>query len=130
MSKLSFLLKYISAQLYDGCILIALFFAFTALCLLATHGIAIPPATRWYQCSLVAIGIGYYLSSTLHGGQTIGMRAWRLRLTTETDFLRWQQIVKRMVLFIPALFLSLMSWQNPQQILHKWTKTRIVQWPY
>ena len=53
----------------------------TALVFLATRrGIA--PGTLWYQAYLLAVAFAYYGISWRLGGQTIGMKAWRLRATT------------------------------------------------
>ncbi|KTC76826.1 RDD family protein [Legionella brunensis] len=117
--------KYLAAQIYDSFIIIALFFAFTTLCLIANHGFAIPPATRWYQLSLLGLFIGYYLLSVVYGGQTIGMRAWRLQLQTDLGRPSWQQAIGRLLLIFPALLGGLLSFKNQQQLLYRWTKTKL-----
>ncbi|ASQ44899.1 RDD family protein [Legionella clemsonensis] len=119
------LFRYIAAQIYDSFILTALSFGFTAICLLTTHGMAIAPATKWYQYSLLTLFIGYYLTSIRHGGQTIGMRAWRLQLISDNGKLNWWQAAGRLILVLPALAGGLLRFRNPQQLLYRWTKTRL-----
>lgn len=118
--------RYFAAQLYDSFVLIALFFAFTALCLFATHGDAIPPASHWYQFSLLGIFFSYYLFSIHRGGQTIGMRAWRLQITTDEGMPNYSQLIKRLLLILPALLTSLIVFRSPQQPLYRWTKTKLI----
>lgn len=120
------LFKYLAAQLYDGFILLALFFAFTAVCLCINHGVAIPPASRWYQFSLLAIFLIYYLLSICCGGKTIGMRAWRLAIITEQGNPRLLQATMRLILLIPAMLGALLLWQNPQTFVLRWTKTELI----
>lgn len=120
------LFKYFAAQLYDGFILLALFFAFTAVCLLINHGVAIPPASHWYQLSLLAIFLIYYLLSISYGGKTIGMRAWRLELVAERGNPSLFQAATRLMLVIPAVLIALIMWQNPQRLLLSWTKTKLI----
>ncbi|WED43187.1 RDD family protein [Legionella cardiaca] len=119
------LLKYIAAQIYDGLILLALFFAFTVLCIFINHGLAIPPATRWYQIGLTLLFISYYIISIIYGGQTIGMRAWRLQLCTDKGFPNFQQATTRLFLTVPAIIYGLLCLKNPQTPLYNWTKTRL-----
>ncbi|WP_019215307.1 RDD family protein [Legionella tunisiensis] len=119
-------LKYLASQLYDGFILLALFFAFTAICLSTTHGVAIPPASRWYQVSLLAIFLMYYLLSICYGGKTIGMRAWHLVIITEQGNPSLLQAIMRLILLIPAALGALIKWENPQKLLLRWTKTELV----
>ena len=72
-------IRFISALIYDLIIACTLLFAFTAICLIANKNQAIAPGTPWYQISLVVIVLLYYVLSLRYGGQTIGMRAFRLK---------------------------------------------------
>lgn len=77
---------------YDGLIQLALFFLGTALLLPATGGLAIAPGNPWYGAYLLAIGFLYNAWFWRHGGQTVGMRAWRLRLLdARGGRIGWQQ---------------------------------------
>jgi uncharacterized RDD family membrane protein YckC len=62
---------------------------FTFGALLFTHGAAVVPANAgaWvylYRAGLVLVIAGYYLLNWLRSGQTLGMRAWRLRVVTDS----------------------------------------------
>lgn len=72
--------RRLAASAYDGLIQLALFFAGTALLLPLTGGQALAPGNPWYVAYLIAISLIYNGWSWTHGGQTIGMRSWRLRL--------------------------------------------------
>jgi uncharacterized RDD family membrane protein YckC len=73
-----------AALVYDAFLLTALLMVFTAGALFFTKGHAIVPETAgaWvyaYRAGLVAVIAGYYMVNWLRSGQTLGMRAWRLR---------------------------------------------------
>jgi uncharacterized RDD family membrane protein YckC len=73
-----------AALVYDSFLLLALLMVFTAVALLFTHGVAVLPDTAgpgwWlYRIGLLAVIGGYYVLNWVRSGQTLGMRAWRLR---------------------------------------------------
>ncbi|HEX5539329.1 MAG TPA: RDD family protein [Methylophilaceae bacterium] len=75
------LLRRLASLLYDGLLLLAILFVatflFIALCGDATHG-----ALRYVlQAYLYAVAACYFLWCWLHGGQTLAMQTWRIRLT-------------------------------------------------
>jgi uncharacterized RDD family membrane protein YckC len=81
--------RRLAALIYDAVLLAALLMVYTAGALFFTHGAAVLPATAgpWaylYRAGLVAIVAGYYLLNWMKSGQTLGMRAWRLRAVTDT----------------------------------------------
>lgn len=76
--------RQLAAMTYDGLIVVALLMLLTASILLARGGIAFDPASAWFRAALVAAVWAYFAWSWTHGGQTVGMRAWRLRLR-QTD---------------------------------------------
>lgn len=81
-----YLLRRLGAAAYDTLICAALIMAvgllFTALMGGATEGMRGPgPAGRaLIQLALVAVPAAYFLVSWTRGGQTVGMRPWRLRV--------------------------------------------------
>ncbi|HAT2139791.1 TPA: RDD family protein [Legionella pneumophila] len=120
-----FFIKYSGALIYDLIIVSILFFAYTSALLLFTHGQAIPPATRWYQLSLFSIAFVYYYGSIRCGGQTVGMKAWKFKLTTESGKkLSRQQIIARFFYFIPATLIAPFCLKGSYVLLHQWTQTR------
>ncbi len=78
-----------AALLYDALLLAALMLLFTtALVMLFTRSAILPEtAGAWvylYRAALLAIVIGYYVLNWIRSGQTLGMRAWRLRAVDDT----------------------------------------------
>lgn len=122
-----FFIRYLAALSYDAMIMIVLFFVLTAFFLLCNGGHAIPPATLWYQISLLGIALSYYYSSIRFGGQTLGMRAWRFKLSaTPQAQLSRQQILGRIVYFIPTLLIAPFYFKTNYTLLNRWTKTEFV----
>jgi len=81
--------RRLAALVYDAVLLSALLMIFTAGALLFTHGAAVVPATAGagvyaYRTGLVAVITGYYMLNWLRSGQTLGMRAWRLRAVNDS----------------------------------------------
>lgn len=76
--------RRLGALLYDGVALAALWFGATALLLaLVTGGEAVPPGNPWFTSFLTVVAAAYFLVSWRHGGQTLGMRAWKLVLVAD-----------------------------------------------
>ncbi|HEX5539356.1 MAG TPA: RDD family protein [Methylophilaceae bacterium] len=93
------LLRRLASLLYDGLLLVAILFVatflFIALCGDATHGVL-----RYVlQAYLYAVAACYFLWCWLHGGQTLAMQTWRIRLTNiEGLAISPAQAVKRYLL--------------------------------
>lgn len=124
-----FYIRYFGALIYDGIILIALFFLFTTACLFCRHGTAIPPASLWYQLTLLFIIYGYYFLSYRRGGQTIGMRAWHIKLVSlkeSENQLSKKQTQARFFLIIPAFICAIVRIKSPMKLLKDWTKSHII----
>lgn len=73
------LLLRLLAMLYDLMVLIALWMGTAAIALAVTRG-ALDATHPVYRLTLLAVAAGYLVISWRFSGQTIGMRAWRLRL--------------------------------------------------
>lgn len=91
------------AMLYDGLLLIALWFGVSALVLGMSAGLlAEPDRPLWlasiHRISLVLVTVGFFGGFWTHGGQTLGMRAWRLRLVSSPDqgAVNWKQSLLRL----------------------------------
>ena len=76
------LFKRLAAFCYDLLLLVGLVASFTLLVVLV-HGGAIGPGSLWLQLALLAIVIVFFCGFWVHGGQTLGMRAWRIRVVQE-----------------------------------------------
>ncbi len=76
--------RRVAALIYDALLLAALMLIFTTALVMLVARSAIVPQTAgfWayvYRGALLAIIVGYYVINWTRSGQTLGMRAWRLR---------------------------------------------------
>jgi uncharacterized RDD family membrane protein YckC len=93
--------RYLAAICYDWLLLLAVLFAATALLLPFNGGQAFSHQQWFYPLYLLAVSFYYYGGFWVHGGQTLGLRAWRLKvLTLNHQPMNWQQAALR---FIGAL---------------------------
>jgi uncharacterized RDD family membrane protein YckC len=76
----SSLRRRLAAIAYDAVLLSAVLFMLTLVLVAAREGRAIPPDSLWYTFLLAGVCFFYFTGSWVHGGQTVGMRAWRLAL--------------------------------------------------
>ena len=72
-----------AALCYDALLLLALLAVLTALLIGLRGGAAIPPQTWWFQGLVIGICTLFYSWFWTHGGQTLGMRAWRIRVVRD-----------------------------------------------
>jgi len=79
-SSFSLLWRRAIAFLYDSLLLISVYFLVTAISLPLNDGHAIEHFS--FKIILFAIGYLFFDWFWRHGGQTLGMRAWRLQLET------------------------------------------------
>lgn len=122
-----FYIKYLCAQCYDFFIIASLSLTFTAICLVLRQGHSIPPQSLWYQLALLLLFFAYYWYSVKHGGQTIGMRAWRFRLIScKGGQLTATQVALRLVFYFPALFVAPFCLKTPAHLLRRWSQTKLV----
>lgn len=100
----------LAAAVYDLFPLIALWMLTTALLLFAAHGevdVAHPPRAYHLalQAALLAVTAAYFVVSWSRGGQTIGMRAWRLHVVAEDGVpLPWLRALLRFAVALLSLF--------------------------
>jgi uncharacterized RDD family membrane protein YckC len=89
--------RRLAAQIYDLFLLIALLFIATALLLPFTAGEAISAQqTLIYRIYLTVISFFFYGWFWTHGGQTLGMRAWKIKvLTLDQKKINWTQSLLR-----------------------------------
>ncbi|KTC70191.1 RDD family protein [Legionella birminghamensis] len=73
-------IRCIAALLYDCLVLAALAFILTGIAVFLNHGQAISPGNHYLQAALLLLIVSYYFVSLRFGGQTIGMRSWKLGL--------------------------------------------------
>ncbi|WP_425490459.1 RDD family protein [Dyella mobilis] len=102
------------ALVYDLVAVLAIVMVVGLVCQLATHGQLITTGTQvhiawWYQPLQAIVVAAYFVVSWLRGGQTLGMRPWRIRVTNGNGApLTWQQaLIRALVAALPLLFLFL-----------------------
>jgi len=89
---------------YDLLLLAALLFMFTLCLFPLTGGRAIEPGTLWYRASLAAIVVLFFTGFWVRGGQTLGMKAWRLRLVARDGGpVRWPSALARFAASLVSL---------------------------
>ena len=79
--------RRLAAATYDGLLLLAVLMLVTALLQLFTHGEAITRSSvgvyEYPYCALLILCVsGFYLPAWTRRGQTLGMKAWNIRLET------------------------------------------------
>jgi len=127
------------ALIYDLFPVGALWFAGSAI-VYALHGLQpVQPgswAARLELVWLLTLAFGYYAISWRRGGQTLGMRAWRLRLVGVDDRKPgWSALLARWLLAWPSLLLAgsgwIAAWFDPHRdALHdRWSSTRVLRLP-
>lgn len=78
--ELSGLRRRMAAIFYDILCLLGIFFLVTMVVVLLGNGIAIDSDNIVYDLYLLLVAYLYFVWHWVNGGQTIGMRAWRIRL--------------------------------------------------
>ena len=103
------LLRRLAATLYDFLLLLAILVIAGFIALPFTGGEAPQPGNPWYQTYLFVICYMFYAWFWTHGGQTLGMRAWRLRVQNDDgSAINWSQSLLRfMAGLLSCLLLSL-----------------------
>lgn len=104
------------ALMYDALIVVAIVMVVGLLCQLATGGELIRTGTRtvvpvWYQILQGIVVAAYFISSWRRGGQTVGMRPWRIRVTRDDGghVSLQQAVIRLLVAGAPLVLLPLAS---------------------
>lgn len=131
--------RRVAALVYDAFLLTALLMIFTAAALFFTHGAAVVPANagNWayvYRLGLLLVIAGYYAINWRRSGQTLGMRAWRLRAVSDSGHtLSWSAVILRecfgVMAWAPAGLGVLWLYLDPDHLaLHdRLSKTQVIQ---
>lgn len=89
--------RRLAANLYDALLLLAIWMC-GGLLVVLLRGEAVPPLTWWFEIYLAALAFGYFGWSWVRGGQTLGMRAWRIRVRRcDGQALGWGRAALRFV---------------------------------
>ena len=100
------LVRRLMAIVYDVLLLLAVLFVTTTLAIALNHGEAINdhPYYMVFVFIQLLISFIYYGWFWTHGGQTLGMKTWKMKLSTRSgDVLDWKQAL---VYFLAAI----LSW--------------------
>ena len=125
-------LKRLLVALYDSLLILAVLFIAAALTLPFTGGEATSANNIFMSLYLLSVVYVFYAWFWTHGGQTLGMRAWKLKLVQlDGNPVTWQQAFIRFITGLPAwaLFLfGLLLWMLPDKIeVAEWITT-IPEW--
>lgn len=104
------LLRRLGAILYDTLLLFSLLFIATALVLPLAGGQAVAAGSPLFSIYLLAVCFGFFGWFWTHGGQTLGMRAWKIRLQRyDGGNVTWGQALGRFLLaslwLLPVVYL-------------------------
>lgn len=75
--------RRLAAILYDSLLLAGVLFAASLPLVVAGGGHAIAPGNPTYLVYLLIVAYGYFAFGWSHGGQTLGMKSWRMRLVCD-----------------------------------------------
>ncbi len=67
-------------MIYDALLLAAIFIVAGFVALAATDGEAVPSGSVWFQSYLLLIAMLFFCGFWINGGQTLGLKTWRLRV--------------------------------------------------
>lgn len=76
------LLRRLAAGTYDLLLLAGLLMMLGIGVLILRGGNPVPPGTPWFQALVLLLCAVFYAGFWSRGGQTLGMRSWRLRVET------------------------------------------------
>jgi uncharacterized RDD family membrane protein YckC len=95
-SSIPGLLRRLTALFYDLLLLIAVLFVATALLLPFNGGKAFSAQQFLFPLYLVLVSFFFYAWFWTHGGQTLGLRAWKIKvLTLDKKTISWKQALIR-----------------------------------
>ncbi len=94
------LLRHIAVIAYDLFLLIAVLLVAALIVVAVNGGQAISTGNPFFLSYLILVSFLFYGWFWTHGGQTIGMRSWKVRIISHGDNISWNQCFRR---FITAL---------------------------
>ncbi len=98
------LLRRLAAAVYDALLLCGVLLVFTTATWAARGGREIAPGTLWFQVALLGVVAVFFGWFWTHGGQTVGMLAWKIRVVRrDGGALGWREAAVRFAAAIAAL---------------------------
>lgn len=103
------LFRYLGVMVYDTLLLLSVLLLASALAVafnaLVNHGEAIEAGNPFFFLYLITVSFVFYGWFWTHGGQTLGMRSWKVYLINRTDTnITWKQSFIRFAAAIIAWF--------------------------
>ena len=89
--------RRLAAALYDGLLMLALWMGALLLDVMIRDSLlGLPTSIAYLQALVLLIWLGFFGWFWTHGGQTLGMRAWKLRVQmSDGRELRWPTAIAR-----------------------------------
>ena len=98
------LLRRLAAATYDALLVIALFVIPTSAAMALRGGEPVPPGSALFQALLITTAGAFFIGFWMYGGQTLGMRAWRLRIEDSNGRnLTLRRGLLRFIMAIPSI---------------------------
>ena len=114
------ILRRVAAFAYDFVLLLALLLLATAVLMPFSRG-AIQPGNVAFQVYLFIVSFVFYGWFWTHGGQTLGMRAWKIRVELENGAnLTWPQALLRFILGLLTFGIGLLwcLWDHKHRAIY------------
>ncbi|AIF49305.1 RDD family protein [Dyella japonica] len=113
--------RRLAALVYDLLAVVAIVMVVGYVCQRVTGGTVVTTDGHahiawWYQPLQAVVVSAYFLASWLRGGQTLGMRPWRIRVTNADGqrITPLQAVIRLAVAAAPMLLLGLATWMGPR----------------
>jgi len=116
--------KRLLAIIYDSLLLVAVLFLAMAFMLLIRKGESSSDGDIFTTLYLLLVSYVFFTWFWRHGGQTLGMRAWKLQvISTEGESINFKQSFIRFITALPAwivVFIGTAEISGIQLVSHKW----------
>lgn len=90
--------RRLAALFYDGLLVLGLWFVTTGLSLAINGGEAVESGNYMLTGALITVTFIFYGWFWTHGGQTLGMRAWKIKVKREDgDAMTWSNSAMRFI---------------------------------
>lgn len=100
------IMRRLASMLYETLLLLAIIFIASLFFAAVTHNAQSPLFRLAFQAYLVVVAGVYFIGFWVHGGQTLAMKTWRLRLMRKDGGpVRFKQAVLRYLLALIGVFL-------------------------
>jgi len=124
----AYLFRRVAAFIYDCLLLVAVFFVLTAVAIGFNQGNAIE--NHGFKLLLYVVGFVFFSWFWRHGGQTLGMQAWRIKVisTNEQQITYWRCLKRYFcATFLFGITLIFALFRDSGEALHdSFSSTKIV----